>query len=463
MAKTGKTIEVPDKLEDLLGFSAVCGCGKRHSVELAFASIRNGALEDAVPFAREVGRHIITTIVADKITKTICGDKVERLLNSDGFATKMVVVPSAPGGRPHADEDALKFVESALEDADLAVAVGSGTINDLTKLASFNRSIPYMTVATAPSMNGYTSAISAIMQRGIKHTVECRQPYALVADLDILCKAPPELISAGFGDLESKPTSTADYRLSGFLRGSYYCPAPERVVLSAEARAAAGSYELGRSHPNSIACLTEALVLSGISMKLAGSSSPASGGEHLISHHWDMTAKEEGRIEGWHGAQVGVATIVTSTLYEHLRAVDPKSIDIDYLIASRPGRKYLERAIRLRHGSKAEDVMDEYFAKHLSDEDLARELALIRDKWSELWSKLGEVLRPADFIRGLLSGAGAPINVRELGLTPEHLMKSFIAAREIRGRFTVLDFAADLGLLDSLRMKVLKASGCLGL
>ncbi|MCP4680520.1 MAG: sn-glycerol-1-phosphate dehydrogenase [Deltaproteobacteria bacterium] len=456
-------IHVPEKLEDLLGFSATCACGRTHSVELAFASIREGALDDLVPFARKtVGRSKDVVIIADRVTREICGDEAKRLLESDGHSVRVVLIPDGPGRRPHADEPGLQLVESALERGDLAVSIGSGTINDLTKLASFERGIPYITVATAPSMNGYTSAIAAIMRHGVKRTVECHQPRAVVADLEILRAAPHELVAAGLGDLESKPTATADFRLGGLLRGGYYCSAPEQVVFRAEARAAESAEGLSRGDPESIAALTEALILSGISMKLAGSSGPASGGEHLISHHWDMTAEEEGRIEGWHGAQVGVATIVTAALYERLEEVSPEDIDVDRIVAARLPRDDIERGIRKRHGARADEVIAEYFSKHLGDEDFTREIQKIRDEWDYLWRNLKEILRPASRVREILTSAGAPVTVTDLGLTRDHLRQSFIAAREIRSRYTVLDLAASLNLLEEIRDDVLNTSGCLG-
>jgi glycerol-1-phosphate dehydrogenase [NAD(P)+] len=458
---THPVADIPGRLEDLLGFSSPCRCGKVHSVEMRGVSIRPGALEDMVGFAREVGGKLSLVVVADRVTREIAGERVRRLLESDGHRTRTCRLPDGAGGRPHADEEALRIVEAALQGADLAVAVGSGTVNDLTKLASFNRKIPYLVAATAPSMNGYTSAIAAVMQKGVKRTVDCHQPYAAVADLDILKRAPAELVAAGLGDLESKPTSTADFRLCGRVRGYYYCPAPEGVVLEAEARVAEASAGLRERDPQALRLLTEALMLSGISMKLAGSSSPASGGEHLISHFWDMTAPDEGRVEGWHGAQVGVATIVTAALYEFLQEIDPGDVDVDALVAGHPPQEKIEDSIRARHGRRAEEVWREYSKKHPSAEQLRRELAVIRDGWGDLWADIGGSLRPAARIRKILSSAGAPVTMGGLGLEPGHLRRAFLAAREIRNRYTVLDLAADLGVLESRAGEVLQASGCL--
>jgi glycerol-1-phosphate dehydrogenase [NAD(P)+] len=444
-----------------MGFSAPCRCGKVHAVDMRGVSIRPGALEDVVECSRQVGGRLQVVVVADRITAGIAGERVEKLLSRDGHSIRMCLLPDGAGGRPHADDHTLLVVEAALEGADLAVAVGSGTVNDLTKLASYNRKIPYLVVATAPSMNGYTSAISAVMIKGVKRTLDCHQPLWAIADLDILQAAPLDLIAAGLGDLESKPTSTADYRLGGRVRGAYYCPAPEGVVLDAEARVAEASAGLKQRDPEALARLTEALMLSGISMKLAGSSSPASGGEHLISHYWDMTALEENRVEGWHGAQTGVATIVTAALYDFLKKMDPQDIDIDALVAAHRPFSELQESIRARHGRLAEEVLEEFSKKHPTADQLRERLAMIKDGWEELWADVGTTLRPPERVRNILSAAGAPVDMGGLGLGSGHLRRAFSAAREIRNRYTVLDLAADLGVLESRSGSVLQASGCL--
>ncbi len=456
-----ETVDIPTDLEALLGFTARCGCGRVHAVDLKRASVRRGAIDDVVPFVREIGSGLSIAVVTDRTIEKVAGETAARRLSAAGHSASLVVLPDGAGGRPHADEPTLRRVEDALEGMDLAVAVGSGTINDLTKLASFKRGIPYIVIATAPSMNGYTSAIAAVMMRGVKRTVACHQPYAGVADLDILKTAPLELCWAGLGDLESKPTASADFRLSSLLRGTYFCSVPERVVLAAEARAAAMAGGLKERDPDAVEALTRALILSGLSMKLAGSSSPASGGEHLISHFWDMNAAREGRVEGWHGAQVGVATIVTATLYHHLRHLPVDGLDVDSIMESRERRQATEQSIRNRHGTFADEVIAEWTSKQLTTEALRAELRTVRARWSELWRDLDDTLVSPQQIRDTLKTAGAPVTVEGIGLTRAHLEAAYLTALEIRGRYTVLDFAKNLGVLDNLKDRVLQESGCL--
>lgn len=453
--------EIPGSLDRLIGYSSACSCGKTHSVELGHVSIGSAAIDQLVDVVRDLGRGLCVCLTADRRTWQVAGERVANLLSGDGHTLDTRILADGAGGRPHADEENLALVESALAGADLGVAVGSGTVNDLVKLASFHRGIPYVVVATAPSMNGYTSAIAAIMQRGVKRTMGCHQPAAVIADLDILRDAPHELVAAGLGDLESKPTATADFRLAGKLRGSYYCPAPERVVLEAEARVAAAAADIGRGDPQALEVLIEALLLSGISMKLAGTSSPASGGEHLISHFWDMCAQDEGRAEGLHGAQVGVATIVSATLYQALAAIDPGTIDIERLADSWPTASQVEAGLAGRHGRRTDEVRREYLSKHLEPGDLRDELSRIVNGWEDLWSVVAQPQPMAEQVRRVLDAGRAPTTVAQLGLSDDHLRRAYLAAREIRGRFCVLDLAAELGVLEPWRDRILASSGCL--
>ncbi len=459
--KTGIAL-LPSSLDKLLPISVPCSCGRTHQVETRWAEIQKGALENLPDRIKELGSNLKVVLVVDARTMQIAGQRTSELLASASHKTEICQLPDKAGGRPHADEENLNLAFSVMENADLAVAVGSGTCNDIAKLSSFKRSIPYCVVATAPSMNGYTSSIAAIMKNGVKRTIECHGPLGVIADPEILAKAPTELIAAGLGDLESKPTATSDYRLAGLIRGDYYCPAPEKVVLEAEQKVADAAQSIGSGDPEGISLLTEALLLSGLSMKLAGSSSPASGGEHLISHFWDMTAPLEGRVEGWHGAQVGVTTIVTSTLYEFLRKLDPSSLDIESMVDSRPDLNDMRSTIGEVHGPLAEEVFVQFKQKHLDKAGYRKELEFIVNNFQSLWDKVDDILRPAHVVKSILKSANAPVDIHQLGLTPKHLETGLLHAREIRSRFTVLDLAAELGVLKPMADKIIHASGCLG-
>jgi glycerol-1-phosphate dehydrogenase [NAD(P)+] len=102
----------------------------------------------------------------------------------------------------HADYDRVLELQAALSPEDVVpVAVGSGTLNDLTKLAAYRLGRPYVVVATAASMDGYAAFGASITRDGFKQTMACAAPAAIVADVDLLASAPVQLTSSGYGDL----------------------------------------------------------------------------------------------------------------------------------------------------------------------------------------------------------------------------------------------------------------------
>ena len=105
----------------------------------------------------------------------------------------------------------------------LIVGVGSGVINDLCKQTAFEKNLPYYIVATAPSMDGYTSVGSALILKGMKVTLNARPPKAVIADTKVLQSAPLDMIQAGVGDILGKHSCLNDWKLAELIRGEYFC------------------------------------------------------------------------------------------------------------------------------------------------------------------------------------------------------------------------------------------------
>ena len=153
--------------------------------------------------------------------------------------------------------------------------------------------------------------------------------------------------------------------------------------------------------------------------------------------------------------------MVTATLYQWLRELPRSSIDLDALVRDHPTREQILERIQAEHGRHADEVSGEFMKKYRSREELRIELARVADGWPGLWKRLADGLRPAEAIRSTLAQAGAPTKVQALGLTPAHLGRSLRLAHQIRGRYTVLDFATGLGVLPDRADEVLAASGCI--
>jgi len=342
-------------------------------------------------------------------------------------------------------------VQAALTGADGAVAVGSGTINDLVKRAAHLNEQPYVVLGTAASMNGYASGIAAILNDGLKTTVPAKPPRAIVLDTDILSKAPPRLTQAGLGDLMSKPVSDSDWWLAHAVEGTGYSELPSKIVDHAVHKAIGAASGLAAGDPQAPGALGTALVLRGVAMVVAGSSSPASGGEHLISHLWDMENLSQGRETRLHGAQVGVATCITAALYQCLLGLERPEF------TEPPAWPVVEARIREEHGTLAEVILEPARRKHAR---AGARVAHLRDHWSEIRAGLSARGLPSPgTIRKALSAAGAPNRLRDLSEERKNAARVFRLARDIRDRVTVLDIGFELGVLPGRIDELLDAAG----
>lgn len=448
-------------LSSLLGRSFACGCGVEHQVPVREIILEAGALARVSECCE---RHLPgpgLLVVADAATFRLAGEQVVARLRAAHRNVDVFILEEGEHGAV-ADEHTIRRLSEVVgPDTRSLLAVGAGTVNDVTKLASFRARLPYVVCPTAPSMNGFTSSIAAVMSHGVKVTVPAQVPRAIVADLTVLADAPLRMMRAGLGDMLSKPVSNADWRLAHHVRGEYYCEVPFRIVEAADRALGEGAEADPWWSVEGVRSLTEALLLSGISMVVAGSSSPASGGEHLMSHYWDMTAHEHGRPTELHGAQVGVATLVTATLYDKLARLDPSQIPWDSLRRDYAPWPHVEKMLRNVHGVLGDAVVAEARKKWLPLPEQEVEWQSIRDNWDRLWEDLATVLVPVDELRSRLQRVGAPTTIHELGIDAEELRMAYHHARDIRGRFTVFDFADALGVLHGLCGEVLLDSGVL--
>ena len=296
------------------GMEYSCACGKSHKVDIQAIRVGSGVIQELPGILRDLGAsHIF--LVADNYTYEAAGRQVEQLLDQAGLAYHKRVFQTETPLVPN--EYALGSVLAAMTSQDdMLLAVGSGTLNDVTKYVSARTGVPYVIVATAPSMDGYASTVAPTILDGFKTTLPAVYPAAIVADVDILKDAPMPMLTAGFGDIIGKFTSLADWRLSHQLNGEYYCPEVAGVIEAAVETCAANAQALAQREPQAIQAVTEALILSGLAMGMVGVSRPASGAEHQMAHYWEMDALRRGEEHPLHGNAVGVGTVLAASLYE---------------------------------------------------------------------------------------------------------------------------------------------------
>ena len=408
------------------------------------AGIRHGAGE---AFAKVFGPRR-AVIVADARTFAAAGRDVH-----DSFrrANHECEDPVVLGPDVYAGTSSLEELEAALRSVEaIPVAIGSGTINDLTKLAAHRLNRPYMVVATAASMDGYTAYGASITHQGSKQTFDCPAPRAVLADLEVIAHAPPEMNAAGYADLLAKCVAGADWILADELGVEAIDTAAWDMVQSLLRSWVGTPQAIARGEPEALRRLVQGLLMTGFAMQAAQSSRPASGAEHQFSHLWDMQHHTHHGAAPSHGFKVGIGTLASLALYEDLLGRTFADFDVKAAVERWP---LLERALQritevLGNGDLAAKAKEETRAKHPSRAVLHDQIVRLRDRWPELRVKLARHLITLRDARLMLRDAGCPIEPEQIGIARERLRLSYEQAYYLRRRFTVLDVARHLGVME---------------
>lgn len=408
-----------------------------------------GALRKTVEVFRREFPNRTALVIADPTTLAVAGQEVLASLNAAGLARPIPYILSDP--HLHAEFRFVEELDTALRGHDaIPVAVGSGTINDLAKLAAHRAGRPYMCVATAASMDGYTAFGASITYRGSKQTFECPAPVAVVADTEVIRRAPAKMAASGYADLQAKITAGADWILADALGVEPVEPRSWSIVQGGLRDALADPAGARAGDATAIGKLTEGLMLGGFAMQASKSSRPASGAEHQFSHLWDMEHHTHNGEPPSHGFKVGIATLAVTALYEELLRRPIEQLDIAHCCATWPSLAEQERAVEaLFAGTEFTGrALEETRAKLIDAAALSRQLERLKRHWPEIRQRLRTQLLPLSELRDRLNQVGAPTAPEAIGLTPARVRASFRRAYHIRRRFTVLDLAVRTGLLE---------------
>ncbi|MFN7184935.1 MAG: iron-containing alcohol dehydrogenase [Alphaproteobacteria bacterium] len=290
------------------------------------------------------------------------------------------------------------------ENMDFLLAVGSGTINDLTKYAAHQLGKPYGVVATASSMNGYAAANASLWDGPHKTSFAATPPRAIFADLDVLTAAPAYLTASGVGDMLCRSTVEADCKLAHLLFDSEF---------SAHAFADFRHYE---SHLGNIKSLMQALICGGEWMTKTGSSAVASQGEHMIAHTIETLYPDA--VRGvTHGQLVAVASVAMAR--HQFSLLDTVSM---LQQSQTPPAAFATSYVEKWNKDSTEDI---------------------NKKLQKIWPQLREYImqhcHKPETLEAMLKKANAPTRPEEIGLTREQFETACEYARFSRDRFTFLD------------------------
>ncbi|MGZ5569334.1 MAG: sn-glycerol-1-phosphate dehydrogenase, partial [Limisphaerales bacterium] len=313
----------PSKLEKISSIEALKSARETRGLLVAA-----GALERTAEFFHTYFPGRTAAVIADTKTFDVAGRNVLQILQKNGVKCVQPFLFTDPNF--YAAYNYVEELEQELKSHDATpVAVGSGSINDVTKLASHRVGRQYMAVGTAASMDGYTASGASITYNDSKQTFGCPAPLAVSADTEILRRAPREMTASGYADLSAKLTAGADWIVADALGIEAIEPKAWQLAQAGLRDALGNPEAISRADADAIGGVTEALMLGGFSMQWSNTSRPASGAEHQFSHLWDMQHHTHNGKAPSHGFKVGVATVTITALYEYLLTQPIDKLDVE--------------------------------------------------------------------------------------------------------------------------------------
>lgn len=356
---------------ELLNKEIKCACGRTHSVPIKDISF-DFKEEDIVEISKKFiqGKNIL--IVGDKHTHDL-NEKIYEVMQATEYEVSLLEFEDT---KLIPDEKAVgKVVMTTDRDIAGIISIGSGTINDINRLVGNRVKIPVITIATAPSMDGYAASGSSMMYNGVKKTIKNGTVTAIYGKVDVIKEAPFDLIQAGFGDIIGKKTALADWILSKHINDEYWCDKTVALVEESTNVCIENASKIAERDTEAIKNLVDALVLSGVCMSLVDDTRPASGSEHLVSHYMVMKAIEKGQLPPSHGRTVAIGTLIATVLYEFLLKHEAfKSVE-NYEAIEKDVRKYLPTIAEVE-GLLKTLGLSIYPRDYYLDKDLLKEIVL---------------------------------------------------------------------------------------
>ena len=211
------SVDVIKMMEDMNG--KVCACGKQHVMPVDRVLIGKGVVRELPEVIASYGAKK-AFVIYDRNTYVAGGKAVCALLDEAGVAYTAYLLDE---DRPIPDEKRVGSIAMHFDHAcDMIVTVGSGVLNDISKVIARLTGLPYVIVGTAPSMDGYASASSSMDRDGLKISLNTVCPNVVIGDTDILATAPAHMLKSGLGDMLSKYTSICEWSITQIVKGEYY-------------------------------------------------------------------------------------------------------------------------------------------------------------------------------------------------------------------------------------------------
>lgn len=380
-------------------------------------------------------------VVMDPNTRVAVGERVSDAMRAAGVGVEELLLDHAP--HVVADDETVARVGAHLHDQAQVVAVGSGTITDVTRYAVHLADREFISVPSAASMDGYASSVAPLQRHGVKVTFPARAPIAIFADPRVVAAAPLEMTRSGVGDVLGKVTAQVDWLASNLLYGE-----PFRVDVAADVRnqmvfVAEHVEAILQGDAVAVQGLLDSLIGVGFAMAAVGNSRPASGCEHHASHFWDLLAARGMREHAPHGLQVGYATGFAMRLQRFTfgGGLPPPATPA-------PVPDPLGPDARAWLGDPTDEIVAAVAEKQARARNVPDVWPAGEEQWTSVQLELAPLLGRFELVESALRAAEIPAEPGYLDVDAASVRAAFRYANRLRARFTVLDFLEEQGLLD---------------
>ncbi len=398
-----------------------CPCGRVHTFDLktyvAEPGLVNYAGEELIKadFPKKI------LVVTDENALNASNGILESL-DKNGFKYKLKKYPDMKYAYM---ADSEEIMEEA-KDFGGILSVGTGSVNDICRYASYKTDKKFGIFATAPSMDGFASDSAPLIKENFKVSYQCRQPSVVLADTNILANAPLELKAAGYGDIVAKYMGIVDWKVSNFISGEYICDNVVKLVKETVDNVVKNTDKINSKDPDAAGSIMDALIITGCAMQLVHSSRPASGAEHIISHYWEIHKLEQGIWPDYHGKKVGLAMCLLLPIYKSLLKYDkvdlkPENLNLDDILKHYSSRNRNE-LINLNIPSIINKVSRDDLIKH----------------WDDIKESIKNDLPEYDDFIKMMKKAGCVTSIDEAHISKEFADDAIKYSPYMRRRITLL-------------------------
>lgn len=383
-----------------------CSCGQKHECSLKDVQVGSGYVHKAGEILKKNGFPKNLLLVADKRTLAVSDGILESLKD---FDVTLKIYDELRVARMEDVQAIEKYFDDGIE---AVLSVGTGSLNDPCRLACARRNKMFAIFATAPSMDGFASASSPIVDHGFKLSYPAKNPEVIIADTKILAAAPVELKSAGFGDMVAKYVALIDWKVSNIMLGVPCCEKVFTLTRRAVDNVMKNADKVTKNDEEAAKVIFEGLLYTGMAMGFVKNSHPASGAEHVMAHYMECKELLEGKLPNYHGEDVGVCTLIMLEYYESL-------IKYTKIRAHKEDNDWEE--ISKVYGPLAEEMLKLNTPATITEEI---DLKLLEDSFG-VFCELVKSVPSSKELRKKMKIAGCKTTIEEIGKTREFTEECF--------------------------------------